>query len=170
MFDWLVDVIAENAGKALFLLFVTGTVSLAAQLDSMIKDANANSPLYLRVLSIFLSKLARNVKRAANDQTAQLALACCALVFALGCAMIPDGPRVGGMAEASDVSGPSIELRADGSILCTTPDPLNHPCHANYAAAFEAWEPLLRALGIPFEAVLQMVGRSLLPAAAPVGD
>ena len=91
-------------------------------------------------------------------------LFCTLLVLLMpGCLHIPDGPVIGGMAEAYDVAGPNIEVSADGAVICTTMDPIAQPCVVKYGATQEAWEPLLRALGIPFEAVLQLVGRSLIP-------
>ena len=89
---------------------------------------------------------------------------CCALVITIGCAQVPNGPRAGGMAEAWDVSGPSVEIGADGSVKCVTADPANHPCKVKYAGGWEMWHPIIETLAVPFEAALQLFGRTLIPA------
>ena len=88
-------------------------------------------------------------------------------ILLAGCIHVPDGPKLGGMAEAYDILGPNVEVTADGGVICTTLDPINQPCVVKYGATQEAWEPLLQALGIPFEAILQLFGRSLGTPAPP---
>ena len=85
-------------------------------------------------------------------------------LLTLGCAFVPNGPKAGGMAEAYTMSGPSVEMTAEGAIKCTTTDPANHPCVAQYAGGWELWQPIVETLAVPFEALLKFFGRTLVPA------
>ena len=129
--------------------------------------------MWLRVASRVLSQLVRNVGRAANNPAAQakklqslaLALLVPFTVLALGCASVhSDGVRVGGMAEAYRLQGPQIDVAADGASVCTTDDPAERPCTIEYAGSSELWAPIVEVLAVPFEAVLQLFGRTLVPA------
>jgi len=170
MIDWLINLVADHAAEVLVALIVTGTVAFAAQLDSMIRDASDSAPLWLRVLSRVLSQLARNVGRAKNCPVAQLkklSVVALALMLPLsaGCASVhKEGVRAGGMAEAYRLQGPQIDVAIDGTSVCRTEDPAAQPCTIEYAGSSELWAPIIEVLAVPFEALLQLFGRTLAPA------
>ena len=168
MFDGLINWAAGHAAEMLVALVITGVIAIASEVDARTKDAGKDAPMWLRVLSIALSKMARNVKHAANDPKAQALALICILPLALACTTIePDNVQLSyGTNEAYNISGPNIEVNAEGGITCTSPDPVNYPCRAQYAAGWEAWEQVIKALALPFEAVLQLFGRTLVPGPA----
>ena len=90
-------------------------------------------------------------------------MVCLIALLAVGCTTVdPDKLKINyGTNEAYNVSGPNIEIDAEGAITCTSPDPIQFPCHAQYAGGWETWEKIITAVGIPFEAVLKIFGRSL---------
>ena len=170
MFEALTNWVAGHATEMLFALLVTGTITLASHLDAMVRDARDDAPLWLRILSRVISMAALNVGKAKNCPVAQLkklSLVVCVLLapFALGCASVhQDGVRAGGMAEAYRLAGPQIDVAVDGTSVCTTDDPAAQPCTIEYAGSSELWAPIVEVLAVPFEAVLQLFGRTLAPA------
>jgi hypothetical protein len=182
MFDEIVQAFVENAAPATATLLVTGAIAICAEIDRWVRDAGPDAPLWLRFLSRVVSHLGRNVGRAENEATAQLkretswdGVKGLALVLLVPAAMLtsgcrttlePDNMQMGyGMNEAYNVSGPNLKISADGAVVCTSDG--ETPCRAQTAAGWEAWENIFLALSVPFEAALQLVGRSLSPVPLP---
>ena len=164
MFDSLVNFVIEHAAAATVTLVVTGVVTFAAEVDSRTKDAKADSPAWLRFLSAVLSKLARNVKHAKNASAALLALVLIPTLLLVGCASVhKGGVRAGGMAEAYRLEGPEVRPTTEGELICTTEDAEAAPCVYEYAGGWELWDPIVQTLAVPFEAALQLFGRTLAP-------
>lgn len=81
--------------------------------------------------------------------------------LALGCAMVPNGPKVSGLAQAYQIEGQKVTVTDEGGAVCESPDPNGEPCSYQYAGSDEAGAAVLEVLAIPFEAVLTLLGRSL---------
>ena len=165
MFDSLVQFFIDHAAVATVTLIVTGLISGASQLDAMVRDAGPRAPIWLRFLSKVLSQVARNVREAKNNQVAKIAvLALIPTLLLMGCASVHEGGvRAGGMAEAYEMTGPSIEVDAEGASTCKSEDPQAEPCTVKYAAGAELWDPIVKTMAVPFEAVLQLFGRTMIP-------
>lgn len=170
MIEAILNWAAMHAAEMLAALFVTGMISAMAWLDAAVKDAGRDAPFWLRVLSKFVSRVGGNVGFAKNNPVAQLKkLSVLAFVLlmplALGCASVhKEGVRAGGMAEAYRLAGPAITVDAEGIAACVTDDPAEQPCTIEYAGSSELWAPIVEVMAVPFEALLQFFGRTLVPA------
>lgn len=86
------------------------------------------------------------------------------VLFFVGCTTIEEKSLKlnYGTNEAYNVSGPKIEVSEGGAIKCESDDPAK-PCLAQYAAGWEGWENIIKVAVLPFEALLQMFGHTMLP-------